>query len=136
MPETGEGRVIYIIEDDAGVREGLSRLVRSAGFEAHSFSTEDDFLAENRCAASGCILLDITTSLAGGARFLAALRARDIDLPVIAISARHDAATRRRARKLGSRYFMGKPVDDQALLDAIEWVTDAGGGGAAEGRGS
>jgi FixJ family two-component response regulator len=129
MSSTGQGHVIYIIEEDTGVREGLCRLVRSAGLEARPFGTTDQFLAEVESPASGCILLDITPPAAGSAGLQRALRARDIQLPLIAISARHDAATRRRARALGSCFFMGKPVDDQALLDAIEWAIETGRNG-------
>jgi len=51
------------------------------------------------------------------------LNQRQIALPVITISARDDDETRKLARELGARLFLRKPVDDQALLDAINWVT-------------
>ena len=53
------------------------------------------------------------------------LRARNITVPVIAVSARDDAHTQARTRGLGAKLFLHKPVDDQALLDAISWVTAA-----------
>jgi FixJ family two-component response regulator len=129
MSSRGGERVIYIIDDDAAVREGLCRLARSAGFEARPFVTSDQFLAEVQSPAPGCILLDITTTAPGNSRLQGALLQRGLQLPLIAISARDDAATRRKARELGSRFFMGKPIDDQALLDAIEWVIESGRNG-------
>jgi FixJ family two-component response regulator len=57
-----------------------------------------------------------------GLQLQAALKKRKIDLPVIAISARDDADTRRMALDLGARFFFRKPVDDQALIDTIQWV--------------
>jgi FixJ family two-component response regulator len=51
------------------------------------------------------------------------LKQKEIDLPVIAVSARDDEETRRIARAQGAQFFLRKPVDDQALLDAIAWVS-------------
>jgi FixJ family two-component response regulator len=125
VPPGEEQPVIYIVDADAGVRQGLCRLVRASGFDARPLATTEELLAEDRSPASGCILLDITTHSAGSSRLRAELHEHGIDLPLIALSARHDSATRRWARVIGSDFFLGKPVDDQALLDAIEWVIDA-----------
>jgi CheY-like chemotaxis protein len=69
--------------------------------------------------------MDITMPRMGGLAFGAELKARGIGLPVIAVSARDDEDTRHLARELGVRFFLRKPVDDQALLDAISWVVGA-----------
>jgi CheY-like chemotaxis protein len=61
-----------------------------------------------------------------GLELLRQLKARGIRLPVIAVSARDDDETRQLARDLGVSLFLRKPVDDQALLDAIAWVVDGG----------
>ena len=52
------------------------------------------------------------------------LKKRGFNLPVIAISASDDAETIKLARELGSRFFLRKPVDDQALIDAIHWILE------------
>jgi DNA-binding response OmpR family regulator len=57
-----------------------------------------------------------------GMELLARLKEKGIKYPVIAVSARDDDDTRQLAKDLGVRYFMRKPVDDQALIDAINWV--------------
>ena len=119
-----EQPVVYIVDDDTSVRQALSRLVRAAGFEVRALATIDELLAQTPWAAGGCILLDITTPSTRTAGLRAVLHERGTDLPLIALSARHDAATRRWARTIGSQFFLGKPVDDQALLDAIEWVIE------------
>jgi FixJ family two-component response regulator len=119
-----EQPVVYIVDADTSVRQALSRLVRASGFEVRAFATIEELLAQTQCAAAGCILLDITTPSDRSARLRAELHDRGIDLPLIALSACHDVATRRWARTIGSQLFLGKPVDDQALLDAIEWVIE------------
>lgn len=127
MAKDADNLVIYIVDDDASVRRGLVRLMRSAGFEPSVFESGEDFLAGVLADRAGCVLLDITMPRISGLQVQARLRQMGIDLPVIAVSARDDEDTRRLARALGARFFLRKPVDDQALLDAIEWVTAAGG---------
>jgi FixJ family two-component response regulator len=69
--------------------------------------------------------LDIIMPGATGLQLQAELKKRKINLPIIAVSARDDADTSNRARQLGARLFLRKPVDDQALLDAIRWVLES-----------
>lgn len=115
--------IIYIVDDDASVRKGLSRLMRSAGFEPKVFETADAFLRDVREGSRGCVLLDITMPRITGLQVQTCLKQKEIDLPVIAVSARDDEETRRIARAQGAQFFLRKPVDDQALLDAIAWVS-------------
>jgi len=119
-----EDPVVYIVDADASVLQALARLVRASGFEVRALATIEKFLAQAERVSTGCVLLDITTPSARTAGLRGELYERGIDLPLIALSARHDAATRRWARTIGSQLFLGKPVDDQALLDAIQWVIE------------
>lgn len=98
--------------------------MRAAGFEIRVYSATEAFLAESASAVEGCALLDITLPKITGLKLKAQLTALARRLPVIAISARDDEETRTLARDLGARIFLRKPVDDQALLDAIDWLTD------------
>jgi two-component system response regulator FixJ len=118
-------RVIYIVDDDRAVRESLSRLMQAVGFETRVFDTPERLLAEVQRGASGCILLDMSAPEASR-RFRDRLREKGIDMPVIALSVDDSEMTRLRARRLGAQHLLRKPVDDQALLDAINWVTEAG----------
>jgi CheY-like chemotaxis protein len=72
--------------------------------------------------------MDITMPRMSGLEFGAKLKEKGIALPVIAVSARDDDETRHLARDLGVRFFLRKPVDDQALLDAISWVVEGDAG--------
>jgi FixJ family two-component response regulator len=118
--------VVYIVEDDDAVREGFTRLLRSAGLEVRAYDCPERFLAEVVDLPGACILLDITMPRITGPEVQARLRHRRIALPVITISARDDEKTRACARELGARMFLRKPVDDQAMLDAIAWVVGRG----------
>lgn len=115
---------VYILEDDASVRGGLLRLMRASGIAAKAFAMPQDFLGEVCDATSGCVLLDMTMPQMTGLEVQAWLRDKRILLPVIAISARESSDVRESARALGARFFLHKPVDDQALLDAIAWVSE------------
>jgi FixJ family two-component response regulator len=96
--------------------------MRSAGIESQAYGSPEDFLADVHNEDHACILMDITMPRMNGLELSARLREKGITLPVIAISARDDDDTRQLARDLGVRFFLRKPVDDQALLDAISWV--------------
>jgi FixJ family two-component response regulator len=116
--------MIYIVDDDHSVRTNLARLMRSAGLPSQVFASAEDFLAAADTLEPGCLLLDITLPGQSGLQLQAELNGRHVNLPVIAVSARDDADTRDLARRLGARYFFRKPVDAQALIDAIHWVQE------------
>ena len=116
--------LVYIVDDEESVRKGFSRLMRSAGMPCRDFASAEQFLADLDPQPEGCVLLDITMPGATGLQLQAELKKRKINLPIIAVSARDDADTSSRARQLGARFFLRKPVDDQALLDAIHWVLE------------
>jgi FixJ family two-component response regulator len=120
--------IVYILDDDESVRCGFARLVRSAGMEARPYESAERFLEDVTDCKRCCILLDITMPRMTGMQVQERLNAKGISLPVITISARDDEHTRATARGLGARMFLRKPVDDQALLDAISWVTNSNTG--------
>jgi FixJ family two-component response regulator len=117
--------IVYILDDDDAVRSGFARLVRSAGMEPRPYESAKQFLAEVTDVKRACILLDITMPSLTGTQVQEQLNSQGITLPVITVSARDDEQTRATARDLGARMFLRKPVDDQALLDAISWVTNS-----------
>jgi FixJ family two-component response regulator len=120
--------LVHIVDDDESVRKGMSRLMRSAGIDSHAYASPESFLAEPHDEGRACIIMDITMPHMSGLEFGAKLREKGIALPVIAVSARDDDDTRHLARDLGVRFFLRKPVDDQALLDAISWVVEGDAG--------
>ncbi|MGZ9006028.1 MAG: response regulator transcription factor [Burkholderiales bacterium] len=128
MIEPTKPCVVYIVDDDDLVRKGLARLIRAGGLVPKPYESPELFLEEIKSEPCACILLDITMPRMSGLQVQVQLKARGITIPVIAVSARDDEETRRRARELDARCFFRKPVDDQALLDAIAWVVRAQSG--------
>ena len=117
--------IVYIVDDDDLVRKGLARLMRAGGLVPKVYESPELFLEEVGSEVPACILLDITMPKMNGLQVQAALKARGSKMPVIAVSARDDDETRRRARELDARCFFRKPVDAQALLDAIAWIVES-----------
>jgi FixJ family two-component response regulator len=112
-----------VVDDDDSVLRSLSRLLSTSGFQVQTFSSAETFLKSLSPESQGCVLLDVTMPRMSGLQVQVALKERGITLPVIAISARESHQVRETARELGAQFFLHKPVDDQALLDAIAWVT-------------
>lgn len=119
---------VYVVDDDDSVRVGISRLLRSAGITVRAYGSPARFLAEVESDDNACVLLDLTMEGLTGNQVQATLNERGNTLPVITVSARDDLDTRQRAKLLGARMFLRKPVDDQALLDAINWVLNSSHG--------
>ena len=113
---------VYVIDDDDSVRKAFGRLMRSAGLDAEVFSSPEEFLSCDRRKDKACILLDIRMPGSTGFNLMETLTEKKIGLPVIVISASDDVHIRRRVKELGAVAFFRKPVDDQALLDAIWWA--------------
>jgi FixJ family two-component response regulator len=115
--------MIYVVDDDASIRKALDRLFRSAGLPVQVFASGLDFQRTVSLAAGDCLVMDLCMPANSSLAVQDAMGGRDLKIPLIAISARDDVETRARARALGASAFFRKPVDDQALLDAISWVT-------------
>ena len=118
--------LIYVIDDDASVRKAFGRLLRSADLDAETFSSAEEFLSNPRQKENACIIIDIRMPSLSGFDLRERLESEGIGIPVIAISAHDDEETREHARELGAVSFFRKPVDDQALLDAIWWAIARG----------
>jgi FixJ family two-component response regulator len=112
----------YVIDDDESVRKAFERLLRSANLEVETFASVEEFFKGEREGENTCIVVDIRMPGLTGFDLQRELTSREIRMPVIVISASDDAQTRENARKLGAAAFFRKPIDDQALLDAILWA--------------
>jgi FixJ family two-component response regulator len=128
---------VYVIDDDASVRTALARLLRSANFNAETFSSADEFLKNPKQKQDACVLVDIRMPGSTGFDLQRQLVSTRVKLPVIVISASDETLIREYARHLGAVSFFRKPVDDQALLDAILWAIagarrDVSGDGASD----
>lgn len=116
---------VYVIDDDESIRKSFQRLFRSANLNVETFPSPDEFLAFPIQAKDACILLDIRMPGTTGFDLQQKLSDVGISLPVIVVSASDDVQVRETAQRLGAVSFFRKPVDDQALLDAILWAISA-----------
>jgi two-component system, LuxR family, response regulator FixJ len=110
---------VVVVDDDPAVRDSLEELVRSAGLEAHSFSSAVEFLARYDRRRPACLVLDMCMPGMSGIDLQERMRAERLDLPVIVISGHGDVPTTARSFKLGAVEFMEKPFDDEQLLACI-----------------
>ena len=115
--------VVHVVEDDTDVRTGFTRLLRSAGLEVHAYASAARFLDEVDRVKPGCILLNIMMPGIRDPESLKLLKGRRSSLPLIVLSAIDAGTVQSLAGELDAKMFLRKPVDDQALLDAISWVT-------------
>jgi FixJ family two-component response regulator len=125
MSEIVAVHVVYIVDTDRSVREGLARVLDSASLESMQCESLDELLRQTPPAHAACAVLDISALGECQGAVRSRLSAMAAAIPVIALSARDDPATRRLARELGAAAFFRKPVDAAALLDSIAWVTRA-----------
>ena len=114
--------VIYIVDDDESVRRAMKRLIRSAGMEAQTFASAHKLLDFELRKHNACMIVDVKMSGMSGLELQDELRAKGSDLPVIFITGFDTPETRDQAKKSGAAGYFRKPIDDQALLDSIQWV--------------
>ena len=128
-PMAHKTSTIFVIDDDESVRRSFERLLRSAKLDAKTFSCAEEFLNSLRKNETGCIIMDLRMPGLTGFDLQKKIASQGIRMPVIVISASDDAQSRERVRELGAVAFFRKPVDDQALLDAIFWAIGGKGKG-------
>jgi FixJ family two-component response regulator len=111
---------VFVIEDDASMRNALKNLLRSVGIEAELFASANDFLDADRPDIPSCLILDVRLPGMGGLDLQRELAAANIQIPIIFITAHGDIPMSVRAMKAGAVEFLTKPFRDQDLLDAIQ----------------
>jgi len=112
--------VVFIIDDDRGVRESIQDLVESVGLRAQSFSTAQDFLDSKRAQGPSCLILDVRLPGMSGLDFQKNLAETGTPIPIIFITGHGDVPMTVKAMKSGAFEFLTKPFRDQDLLDAIQ----------------
>jgi len=115
---SGETFTVFIVDDDDGVVRGLSRLLRSHGYEAQSFTSSEEFLQKHDRSLPGCAPLDLSVL---GLELQQAFVRNDCGArrPIVFLTERADTLSSVRAIKAGAVDILTKPVDDGALLAAI-----------------
>ena len=110
---------VFVVEDDASMRNALKNLLRSVGLEAQLFASAQEFLDMAKPAGPSCLILDVRLPGLSGLDLQRELVSTKIHIPIIFITAHGDIPMSVRAMKAGAVEFLTKPFRDQDLLDAI-----------------
>jgi len=111
--------VVYVVDDDASVRESLSSLIRSAGMSVEVFASPFEFLAKDALSDLSCLVLDVRMPGLDGLALQEKIAGLGREIPIIFITGHGDVPLAVRAMKAGAIDFLNKPFDDTDLLDAI-----------------
>jgi two-component system response regulator FixJ len=120
MNSSGHRHTVFIVDDDASVRDALSLLLSLRGYATAMFACAEDFLKALSPSWQGCVLADIRMPGMSGLDMQTALQDRAAKLPVVIITGHGDIAAARQAFKAGAVDFLEKPFDDRLLVQAID----------------
>src|SRR5215216_7801282 len=118
LPSNAES-LVFVIDDDAAVRESLKSLLRSVGLEVEVFGSAAEFLATKLPNVPCCLVLDIRLPGVSGLDFQGELGKSNIHVPIIFITGHGDIPMTVKAMKAGAVEFLPKPFRDQDMLDAV-----------------
>ena len=113
-------RPVYLIDDDADVRDALVLLLRTMGFAPRPFAGVQSFLDRPDPRQDGCLVVDIRMPGTSGLQLLERMAKEAGGMPTVMITGHGDVAACRRAFRAGAVDFLTKPIDEQVLLEAIE----------------
>jgi FixJ family two-component response regulator len=115
-----EVSTVFIVDDDADVRESLQELLDSVGLHSQSFATAKEFLGSGRGDAPSCLILDVRLPGISGLDLQHELKKAKISIPIIFLTAHADVPMSVKAMKSGAVEFLTKPFRHQDLLDAVQ----------------
>lgn len=110
---------VFVVDDDVSVRESLAALLRFAGWPVLTFSSAQAYLEQTRMPTPGCLVLDVTLPDLNGLDLQERLAREQVALPIIFITGHGNIPMSVRAMKAGALEFLAKPLDTEALLQAI-----------------
>lgn len=111
--------IVYVVDDDAGIRRALATLMRSVDLRVETFASAQDFLEYARPELPGCLVLDVRLRGTNGLTFHQDIVHSGIRLPVVFITGHGDIEMSVKAMKGGAADFFAKPFRDQDMIDAI-----------------
>ena len=111
--------LVFVVDDDASMRQALARLFHSVQLRAEVFASTQEFFATKRPDVPSCLVLDVRLPGLSGLDFQAELIKADVRIPIVFISGHGDIPMTVRAMKAGAVDFLAKPFRDQDLLDAV-----------------
>jgi FixJ family two-component response regulator len=119
-PRPQEQTIVFIIDDDEGLREGLAALFSSVGLQTRLFASAPEFLQAKLPESPSCLVLDVRLPGLSGLEFQADLAKANIQIPIVFMTGHGDIPMTVRAMKAGAVEFLTKPFRDQDMLDAVQ----------------
>jgi FixJ family two-component response regulator len=119
MVNAGTSKWVAIVDDDARIREALLDSLDEAGFSARAFPSAEEFLESGHRDQCSCVIADIRMPGMSGLDLQTRLNAERCRVPVIFITAHGDEQMRTQALRAGAVKFLGKPFDDEVLLETV-----------------
>ncbi len=120
-----KGSIVFVVDDDASMRDALSNLLRSVGIRVETFASTAEFLRQPKTECPSCLVLDVRLQGASGLDFQAQLAESDSNIPIIFITGHGDIEMSVKAMKAGAVDFLAKPFREQNLLDAVSAALQA-----------
>lgn len=112
--------IVAVVDDDLSVREGLSSLIRSAGLRVETFASAQEFLGRARSNAPSCVVLDLQLPGLSGLDLQKRMAEAGLNIPIVFLTGHGSIPASVQAMKGGAVEFLTKPVDEEALLRAIQ----------------
>ena len=116
---SGEGPIVFVIDDDRSLRDALTNLFRSVGLRSQVFGSAPELLQSKLPEVPSCLVLDIRLPGPSGLDFQTELAKANIHIPIIFMTGHGDIPMSVRAMKAGAVDFLAKPFRDQDMLDAV-----------------
>jgi FixJ family two-component response regulator len=117
---TDPAPIVFVVDDDASVRDAVGRLIASVGLRVETFGSTREFLEGKRSESPACLVLDVRLPDASGLELQRDLAEAGVQIPIIFITGHADVPMSVRAMKAGAVEFLTKPFRGQELLDAIQ----------------
>jgi FixJ family two-component response regulator len=114
--------LVAVIDDEAAVRKGLSRLLRSADLDTLPYGSGQEFLDSWELNRPDCLVMDLQMPGLSGVEVQTTLKRAGVHLPIIIITGHDEPETRKKCMGLGAAAYLQKPLDGEVLLEVI-WAT-------------
>jgi FixJ family two-component response regulator len=117
---TEAAAIVFVVDDDGGMRQSLTNLIKSVGLRVEAFASAQEFLRSKLTDVPGCLVLDVRLPGLSGLDLQRRMAEAEMEIPIIFITGHGDIPMTVRAMKAGAVEFLTKPFRDQDLLDAIQ----------------
>ena len=127
------GHVVILVEDDAGLRGALERVLRASGFEAQSYASAEAALADHRLEWADCMVVDLNLPAMSGLDLVDCIRQHGVTVPTVLITAHDESHVRDEVKRRGIQHLLAKPFLGSALVQLLDSVIAGKGNDAPAG---